>query len=182
MAKASTDSATSEKRAPRKRAPRTTARVAASSSGEARTETRRKAPTTISISAQGSGRSYKAIYVPLAILTVGFGIAFAIGYSDKGQINITGVINERNAKVIAGEAVEGESGTNSQVVPVQVDNGLIDGGLVGAGVSTPAPAPEPIPEETASSTDETASSTESAGDESAESGEISEGEVPSEVQ
>ena len=145
MARASASSTETEKKAPRKRVSEAAVRAAAISGDS---EVRRKAPTSLDSSSQSSRKSYKIIYIPALILVLGLGISAFIGFSDEGQINIVGVINDRNTKVSAGEAVEGESGT-SQIVPVQNNgNGLPDGGLVGAG--TPPP-PAPV-EEVASTT------------------------------
>lgn len=146
----STSNSESPKRAPRKRVSK------AVSDGSVLAAPRRKAPTSIGSSSPRSNvRSYKSLYISLGILLIGFGAAAVIGYSDKGQINITGVINERNDRVSSGKAAEGEdSSTSNTIVPVQNNGtGLPDGGLVGTGASEPAPE-ELAPVEVASSTGE----------------------------
>lgn len=156
MPRESTSSSETVKRAPRKRVARV---VKTPSVVEPSEVPRRKAPTNFASEIRPKGKSYKTLYISIGILLVGFGAAAMIGYSDKGQINIAGVITERNERVSSGKSAEGEGETTSNtIVPVQNTNntGLPDGGLVGAG--TPPPV-EPTPvEEVASSTDESADS------------------------
>ncbi|MEZ4195436.1 MAG: hypothetical protein R3B53_03570 [Candidatus Paceibacterota bacterium] len=151
MPRVSSSSSEVEKKAPRKRAVRSAPRVASSDSVPEMP--RRKAPTTFERTERVATKPRKKLYITISVLLLGFALAAGIGYSDKGQIDITGVITERNAKVSAGESVEGEtSATSNTVVPVQNNtSGLLDGGLVGS--DTPPP-PEPVPEEVASSTEE----------------------------
>ncbi len=158
------------KRAPRRRVakPKTVSVVADTPVSASR----RKSPTTLPTSSNSMNSHRKVSpkkYVALGLMISGLAIATFIGYSDKGQIDITAVISERNSKLTAG--VSGNEGINTTnvTVPVQNTSNLPDGGLVGS--TEPASVPLPPIVETATTSTTTASSTE----EGSESATIEEG-------
>lgn len=126
----------------------------------------RKAPTPIASTKKANKTKQKRTALALVILVFGFGCSVAIGYSDKGQIDVGGIITERNKKA------QDEGDTRLINVPVQ--NRQADGGLVGMGDLEPASPPEPVATTTASSSDETASSTDEIVEDEVEADEQSE--------
>lgn len=98
----------------------------------------------------------------MAVIFVGaFGLSAALGFSDKGTIDVAAKLQEQGQiqANIAGE----QSGSGSQVVPVQ--NTPVDvpnGGLQGRGLdsSPPPPPPQEMASSTATSTEQSATSTE----------------------
>lgn len=152
--------APAEKPAPRpRRAART---VATEASAPASTPTRR-APTTVSRHTTESRESSKKPPVGLMVLIffclILVGVGVGIGMSDRGQIDVTAVVNERNERINRGEVREGES-----VAPTATPQAT--GRLRPAAPTTNASdtnSPEPVSElvatttatDTATTTDET---------------------------
>jgi len=123
--------------------------------------TTRKAPTEFAAEKNIQKQRQKQFIVIGIILFVGVGASAAVGYKDKGQINVTQVIEDRNQRVRTGNT-DGRDAQASQVeVPVQNTSKAANGGLVGLGTGGTKPKP-PVDTatSTASSTEATASSTE----------------------
>lgn len=135
---------TTTKVAPRKTAARKTAATVV-----------RKAPARESaFQTARSGRSPKTTIIVLAVFVVIFGISFAIGYSDRGVIDVSSKITERK---LQGTLEEQE---RLRTVPVQQTQASSpNGGLVGTGKSEPVVVPQGPASTTASTTDEVASTT-----------------------
>ena len=183
MPKVSSENSEAQKRAPRRKVakPKTLGAVAEVVPATAR----RKSPTFLPTSGTILGSRPKITvkrYVALGVMVAGLALAAFIGYSDKGQIDITSVMTERNAKLTAGLAdSEGGSGV---IVPVQNTSTLPDGGLIGSIEPATVPVP-PVVEtatttytSTASTTDEVVASDDSAEDTATEEiGAPREGEV-----
>ena len=92
---------------------------------------------------------------------VGVGASAAVGYTDKGQINVAQIIADRNQQVQAGDIAGGAGQPDSVLIPVQNTNKAANGGLVGlgtGGTKKPTPAVDTV-SSTATTTDATASST-----------------------
>jgi hypothetical protein len=70
--------------APRKVAKKTT-----------RKTTTRKAPTRVTRSATKSKENNLPIFIGIGIFILVLGVSAAVGYSDKGSINVSGVISEK---------------------------------------------------------------------------------------
>lgn len=139
----------------------------------------RKAPTSIASQNNKSKTKRNQIMFVAVLLVVGIGGSAAVGFTDKGQINVNQAIEERNERLRNGQLSEKDS--QRIIVPVQNSeaNKLPDGGLVGFGVGAEPPAPKPEPatttaSSTATSTDETATSTDDGTDTSSENGEAGE--------
>ncbi len=170
MPKDSTKETEPKKRAPRKRTPEVSA---PKESNETVRKALRKAPTTISNSTPVTKKSKKALYIVGSIVVISFASAVFIGNSDKGEINITAVMNERNAKLTnqnngnQADSVEGEASTE-MIVPVQNRQAVNQGGgLVPSSPEDLAEATkQPVIEETETASS-TASSTESMEEEEA---------------
>jgi hypothetical protein len=146
----SSDTPAPVKRAPRKRAPK------AESEDTGVTEERtslRKAPTPIAADKARVKRSRRHITVVLTLLLLGIGSSAAVGFTDKGQINVEAVITKRNDEARA-------AGNESMVIPVQNTPQVPDGGQIGLGDAPSAPTASSTPP-AATSTPATASSTES---------------------
>jgi hypothetical protein len=123
--------------------------------------TTRKAPTVFASEKNKQKQRQKQFIIIGMILFVGVGASAAVGYTDKGQISVAQVIEERNQRVRAGNA-DGRDGQTSRIeVPVQNTNKAANGGLVGLGTGGTKPKP-PVDTSTttATSTDAIASSTE----------------------
>ena len=125
----------------------------------------RKAPTPLSADKVERRRKKKRAATIAVLLAIGIGASAAVGYSDKGQIDVEGTIEARNERIRNHTADERDLVTSVVEVPVQntSTNSRPDGGLVGRGSSGPAtpravPLP-PVSTTTATSSDETASST-----------------------
>ncbi len=146
------------KRAPRKRAPRKP--KAEVESGVVEREvpapapvrtTMRKAPTPIATE-KASRRSAKRQMILVATLIIlGLGGSAAVGFTDKGRIDINQLITERNRKIESGELHE-------SIIPVQNRSQEVDGGLIPVAEEA-APQVSGVASTTASSTEATASST-----------------------
>jgi hypothetical protein len=120
----------------------------------------RKAPTRVSVAPsvpsthKGGHRKLKVVSIGVFLFAVLFGVSALIGISDKGQLDVSGAIAERK------QNASGEEKQALETVPTQQTQAAPNGGLVGMG----APEPVPVPEPTASTTEETASSTEASGE------------------
>ena len=181
MPKATTTETTeAPKRAPRRRV----AKVVTPEEGVVKRAVvprpRRKAPTKLESESESFAptstnaplvKVRRGLYVKAGLLVASFAVAAVIGYSDEGQINIKGLIEERNAVILSDNAAaqskagEGEIAPVTAMIPVQnTTSDLPDGGLRSTD-ALPTPQPEAMVSETiatttASSTDEVASSTE----------------------
>lgn len=125
-------------------------------------EVRRKAPTPVAgEQAVRRERKHQRI-VAGTVLFLGIGASAALGFYDKGQIDVNQTIEERNERVRTNNTDERDVSTVLVEVPVvnSENAGKADGGLVGLGeASSPTPIPPPVASSTASTTDQTASST-----------------------
>ena len=99
MPRVSSENSEVPKRAPRRKVakPKTAGAVAEMASN---TQSR-KSPTSLPTSSTTLGPRRKITvkrYVALGVMVTGLALAAFIGYSDKGQIDITSVMTERNAR------------------------------------------------------------------------------------
>lgn len=108
----------------------------------------RKAPTPIAME-RAAVRTFRrqAVVVGLLII-VGVGASAAVGYTDKGGINVEQAIAERNERINKGE-IQGE------ILQVQNTPQVADGGLMGLGIGGPENNASSTPAATASSTEAT---------------------------
>jgi hypothetical protein len=124
----------------------------------------RKAPTVFAAEKNQQRQRQTQFIIIGVILFTGVGASAAVGYTDKGQINVSQIIEERNQKARTSETVDSDTQTSRIEVPVQNTNRTANGGLVGRGTGGAKPAPSTPPVDTAtstaSSTADTASSTE----------------------
>ncbi len=188
MARASSETTEVPKRAPRRRVPRKTVRKVAPVSEEV-VETvsaplRRKSPTSIAAPTSArTGLSYRR-FIPVGIVALTLLAAILIGYSDDGQIDIAGVIADRNERVASGQATAADVGVSGEasglVIPVQNTETLPDAGLVAStNQDAPLPAPTEVPP---TDTASTSSSTEAIDGETATTSEaVAEEEVTEET-
>lgn len=95
----------------------------------------RKAPTPIASEKLAKKSSRKHLIVVAFLLLLGIGSSAAVGLTDKGQINVVYMIDERNKKA----AERGEQPISA--APEQ----LIDGGLIPADNQNPDPTSTPAP-------------------------------------
>jgi hypothetical protein len=160
------------KRTPRKRAPKadlsdnaTTApikrvpqkRVVKRVVEESRPErsSSRKAPTPIAAEKAKTRRGRKNVTVVAILLLLGIGSSAAVGFTDKGQIDVAQTIAQRNEAARA-------AGQPEITIPVQTTVEP-NGGLTGVGDDPNAQPPVSAPDSSsASSTEATASTTEEA--------------------
>jgi len=144
---------TTTKVAPRKTAARKTASSTVAHSTPASVP--RKAPSRFSPQAAPRRKSKKKLIAGTLFFLVMLCASIAIGYTDKGQIDVSSVIATRKGNATP------EEQQAFQTVPVQqTQNNLVNGGLVGSGnqnAQTP-PQQEVLPVST--STEPAASSTE----------------------
>jgi hypothetical protein len=130
---------TTTKKAP---ARKTTARTTSSVSRKAPVVRTTKTP-------QSKGASGRTFLIGMIMFLILIGVSVAIGYSDKGPLDVEQTITLRKQNATPEE----QQVLNN--VPTQQQNTVPNGGLVGVGK-----APKPVVEEsTATTTDETASST-----------------------
>lgn len=117
---------------------------------------KRKAPTPIADTVASKKKSRKQLIIIATMIVIGVGASAAVGFTDKGQIDVESTIAWRNEQARS-------AGRETEVIPVQNSPQLPDGGLIGMGIGGPidgsASSTPPAPE-TASST---ASSTEPVG-------------------
>lgn len=114
----------------------------------------RKAPTPIAAQKAKTRRGRKNITVVAILLLLGVGSSAAVGFTDKGQIDVAQTIAQRNEEARA-------AGQPEIIIPVQTTE-LPNGGLTGVGDDPSAQPPASTPDPTASSTEATASTTEEA--------------------
>lgn len=148
-----------------RRAPATvkTQRVssAPATNAEATQSAPRKAPTVFAAEKNKQKQRRTQLAVVGLILFVGVGSSAAIGYTDRGQIDVAQVVEERNQRARDGGTDEAGNPVNRVEVPVQNTSKAANGGLVGLGTGS-KPKPKPVADtatSTASSTEQTASST-----------------------
>lgn len=158
---------TAVRKAPVKRAPRKVAPRKMVEDDEERIEdnhegTNRKAPTSIRKEQFDRQQRKRQMITIGVIMFVGIGASAAVGFTDKGVININQTIEERNERIRTNTTDERDVNTSLVEVPVQsaADGGKSAGGFVGMGAAAEAPAPKEEPVASASTTDQTASSTE----------------------
>ena len=113
----------------------------------------RKAPTPIAAERAKTKRGRKNITVVAILLLLGVGSSAAVGFTDKGQINVDQTIAQRNQEARA-------AGQPEITIPVQTSEP--NGGLVGLGDDPALQQQASSTPPTASSTEATASSTEEA--------------------
>ncbi len=147
---------------PRKRAPKRL------SEPVAEIEPVRKAPTAFREQKRTSSTGMRNLVIIavfcLSIVSIGLGI----GFSDKGQINVVAIVNERNEKINRGEVRTASGEAITQTIPIQGSDNRPNGGLIPADTLPPSkPAAETTPiDSSASTTSELiASSTEEVGGE-----------------
>ena len=105
------------KRAPRKKVIR-----------EAPSEvTSRKAPTPLAKTRTKKQTTRKQIAIVALLLILGIGGSAAVGLTDKGQIDVSKTIADRNTQAIG-------DNPNAIMVPVQSTTQEPDGGLIGLGI------------------------------------------------
>jgi hypothetical protein len=118
-------------------------------------ESVRKAPTPIAAERAKTRRGRKNVTVVAILLLLGVGSSAAVGFTDKGKIDVAQTIAKRNEEARA-------AGKPEITIPVQTTLEP-NGGLLGVGDDTAAqPAQASTTPATASSTESTASSTEEA--------------------
>jgi len=145
-----------------KKAPvRTTAKPETSTNAtESADSTPRKAPTAFASQKHRQKQKQKHFIVIAIILLIGVGASAAVGFTDKGQINVSQVIEERNQRIASGTTDERDGDAQRIEVPVQNTNKQANGGLVGLGTGGAKPQPPTeAASTTATTTDATASST-----------------------
>lgn len=112
----------------------------------------RKAPTPIAEKKASSKNNRRQIFIVALLLVLGVGSSAAVGFSDKGSINVEETITYRNDQAkAAGDPIE-------SMIPVQNTTQEVDGGLIGLGIGSPQTAPESNATTTASSTESVATS------------------------
>lgn len=138
------------KRAPRKRAPKPVAESSIEKPKRTRTtkkeevvEQPRRAPTALKEVSQKRSNSKKHLIVVGVLLVIGIGSSAIVGLTDKGQIDVVTMIEERNRKA----EERGE-----KVVSTSIKDQLPDGGLVPADQSTSASSTPPVTASTTAST------------------------------
>lgn len=143
--------------APVKRAPakRTTKKVAEETSVKEDRSIRR-APTPIASDKVSKKKSRRQLIVIVGMIVIGVGASAAVGMTDKGTIDVQGVIAWRNEQARS-------TGNEGAIVSEQNSPQLPDGGLIGMGIGGPIGEASSTPGAAASTTPTTASSTEPAG-------------------
>lgn len=123
---------------------------------------RRRAPRIATpeaaISVGNTERSYIFYVVIVGIFLVSVGISAAIGFSDKGTIDVAARISEQNASQASGGGDGAAAGMNT-TIPVQnsAPPSIPNGGLVGQGVLAASPLPPPPVDTSATSSSSTPS-------------------------
>lgn len=108
----------------------------------------RKAPTPIAADRVATRTSRRQAIVVGLLIFVGVGASAAVGYTDKGGINVEQAIAARNERINNGE-IQGE------ILQVQNTPQVADGGLVGLGIGGPENNASSTQATTASSTEAT---------------------------
>ena len=116
----------------------------------------RKAPTPIAEEKTDKKKSRRQMIVIAAMIIVGVGASAAVGFTDKGQIDVQGTIAWRNEEARS-------TGNEGAIVPEQNSPQLPDGGLIGMGIGGPIGGEASSTPLAASSTPPTATSTEPVG-------------------
>jgi hypothetical protein len=153
VAKVVSEEAETPAPAPRKRAPRKSSEDAVKRTPRKRvakeedTPTPRKAPTPLASEKSNSKKSKKQRYVVGILMFLGIASSAAVGFTDKGSINVEATITARNEQSRA-------AGREGEIVPVQNTDVQPDGGLIGLMGSDSTPPAAPV----ASSTEAVASS------------------------
>jgi hypothetical protein len=120
----------------------------------------RKAPTVFASQKQNKKQQQKHAIIIGLIVCVGIGASAAVGYTDKGQISVAQIIEDRNQQVDNGTSNDESDGPGAISVPVQNTSKQANGGLVGLGTGGAKPKPPvEVSTTTASTTDSVASST-----------------------
>ena len=140
----------------------------------------RKAPTSFASEQQATKRFRKQMMVVAVVLITGIGTSAAVGFTDKGQIDVQKTIEDRNERIRNNTATEQDTIASKVEVPVQdttaaAKENKADGGLIGRGTGGSVPKPRAelatpnasTTESMASSTEAVASSTEATGAEDA---------------
>lgn len=153
-------------RAPRKRVPRKVVDL----DPEPEPEVVRKAPTFIREQRQASGRGARNFIIVIVFCCILMSIGFGIGLSDKGQINVVAIVNERNEKISRGEVRTPNGDTITQTIPVQGSDNRPNGGLQIADEAE-SPAPSEALEVSTSTASTTAEATQASSTESGSEGE-----------
>ncbi len=163
-------------RAPRRRAPRKVAPASVETAPSVpepvveRREATRKAPTTIRERSVSKNNKRNKSIIAVSIFLVGIGASAVLGLSDKGEIDVNRVVEERNERIKAGG---GNPDIGTEIIPVQntVVQKKADGGLQTADQSTIEPPPlvaTTTASTTATTTEAVATSTEETLEESGE--------------
>ena len=108
----------------------------------------RKAPTPIAADRATTRSTRRQAIVVGLLIFVGVGASAAVGYTDKGGINVEQAIAARNERINKGE-IQGE------ILQVQNTPQVADGGLVGLGIGGPENSASSTQATTASSTEAT---------------------------
>lgn len=192
--KSSTPSKTAATKTPRKRVVRKVTkeevideRVIERVSDPVVSEKVRKAPTVFASEQQAARRLKRQMIVVAVVLLTGVGSSAAVGFTDKGQIDVQKTIEERNERIRNNTATEKDTIVSRVEVPVQDTTAVAkenkaDGGLIGRGTGGGVPKPKsqlPVAnasttENIASSTETVASSTEEVIEDSSENEDVSE--------
>lgn len=86
-------------------------------------EPTRKAPTAIASSKRRQKRSSKVLVIVAIFCVILTGLGVGLGLSDKGEINVVAVVNDRNEKINRGEVRDEKTGeVMSLTIPVQKDD------------------------------------------------------------
>ena len=116
-------------------------------------ESVRKAPTTIAYTKKRHRRSNKSFVIVLVFCILLTGSGIGVGMTDKGEINVVAVVDDRNEKINRGEVRDAQTGeVTSQTVPVQSDDPRPNGGLRAAEAPTEQTTPSAPQTTSASST------------------------------
>lgn len=100
----------------------------------------RKAPTPLTAERKLRNKRRQQVAIVLVILLLGIGSSAAVGFQDKGVIDVNQTIAARNAKSQA-------SGDGTQeTIPVQNTSKAPNGGLRGLGVGSAPAEPAPVEE------------------------------------
>ena len=142
------------KRAPAKRASKKV--VEEQEVPEKEVKSVRKAPTPIADSKVSKRKNRKQFIVIATMIVIGVGASAAVGMTDKGTIDVNGIIAWRNEEARS-------AGNNGAIVAEQSTTQLPDGGLIGMGIGGPIGGEASSTPPVASSTPPTASSTEPVG-------------------
>lgn len=124
----------------------------------------RKAPTLLAEDKNIHKLKQKRFITVAVLILIGVSASAAVGYTDKGAINVTQTIEARNERIRTNTASIQDTMSSTVEIPVQdtTREKKVDGGLIGRGVGSASkkPAVQPNTENLmASSTDLVATST-----------------------